>query len=174
MDDVDFKKWILWNAGGTAAAVIILAAFILLIGADISKRADTINNQKQELAVRLGAVESLVSLRAGADRADRLFKALQDILPAKDQLLDLRKQLEFFARNNQLGLGFSFENEIPATDAAPGSNNFTMSGDGAYSNFINFLKAIEKSKYFVAFNFFDLNFKDRDSQIIIKGKVFSQ
>lgn len=174
MIDIDFKKWLLWNAGGAATAIAILAAFVLLIGADISKRADAIENQKQELALRLKATESLVSLRAGVDQAGRLFTALRDILPAKDQLLVLKKQLELFARNNKLGLGFTFENEILATDTAPGSNNFTMSGSGSYANLVNFLKAVENSKYFVAFNFFDLDLKDKDSQMIIKGKVFSQ
>ena len=170
----DFQKWLIWNVGGSTAAIAVLVILLLLLGSDISKRASAIRNERQGSAFRLQAVESLVLLRSGAGQAEKQKIILEDSLPDKDQLVGFSKQLESIAKNHQLGFGFSFESETAGSETAPGTNNFTMTLGGAYQNFLRFLKAVEDSKYFVAFDFFDINLKDKEYQIIIKGRVFSQ
>lgn len=172
--DADFKKWLLWNAGGAAAGAVILIIFLLLLGNDLSRRVSLIQTERQQLAARLQSIESLISLRSGSDRAAKQQAILEKALPNKDQLIGFSKELEQLAKSNQLGFGFSFESETAGTETAPGKNNFTMTLGGSYPNVIRFLKATENSKYYITLNLVEINLKEKEYQTVMKGQVFSQ
>lgn len=171
---MEFRQWLLKNVGGAAAAVLILAVLLLLLGLDISRRTGAIIRQRQDLASHSQSLNSLALLRSEAERANKIRGAIQDFLPSGDQLISFPKSLEGLAKSNQLGFGFTFNSEVAGSVAEPAVSNFTLVTRGLYNNFLNFLKAVEKSKYFVGFELFDLNRKDKDFEIIMKGKVFSQ
>lgn len=171
---MEFRQIFIRNLGITGIIVLALTALILFLGKDISGRAGKIQNQRRELSVRLQSLESLASLRANSERANKIFDAIQGMLPLKDQLIGFSKNLESLAKSNQLGFGFKFESEIPSTETQPGINSFILTTSGSYSNFTRFLKGVEEGKYFVGFNSFDILKKDKDFQMLIKGKVFSQ
>lgn len=174
MQSKDFKQWLIWNAGGGAAVLAVLFILILLIGGDISSRAGKIRAQRLDLEARLQSFNSLVSLRAGADRAGRLLPRLQDSLPSKDQLIGFSKYLEGQAKQNNLAPAFSFDSETPSAGAIPGINGFSLTLNGAYADYVRFLKAVESGKYFINFASMDISEKGNKFEILIKGKVFSQ
>lgn len=174
MDNNYFKKWIIWNVGGGVAALFVLGVMILLIGRDISSRASLIEVQRQNLAGRMQTLNSLVALRAGADRAKDLLPKLQNSLPSKDQLLGFSKIMESMARANQLNFNFSFLDEIVSMDNAPSVNNFSMTLSGAYADFLKFMKAIEGSQYYLGFNSIEVSSKGREFEMVVRGKVFYQ
>ena len=174
MQSKDFKQWLIWNAGGGAAVLAVLFVLILSIGGDMSSRAGKIKMQRQDLEARLQSLDSLVSLRSGADRAGRLLPRLQDSLPSRDQLISFSKYLEAQARQNSLTFIFSFDTETPSTDAVPGINGFSMTLNGAYADYVRFLKSIEGGQYVINFGSMDISEKGNRFEILIKGKVFSQ
>ena len=171
---MEFKQALTRNLTIALTLIAALFLFLLLIGNDISGRVENIQNDRRELSFRLQSLESLAALRSGSEKADKLFATIQNFLPPRDQLVGFSKILENFARNNQLGFGFKFESEIPSAETAPGINNFILTSSGAYSNFLRFLKAAEDSKYSIGFTSFDILKKDKDFQMLIKGRVFSQ
>lgn len=172
---MDFKRWLLVSGSISGGAILALSVLIFLTGKDISRRANTIFSQRQELTLQLRVFESLASLRSGAEQANKLLPYIQDILPVKERLIEFPKQLESAAKNNQLGFGFRFEAETKGSDKEPGTNGFVLTSYGSYQNFIRFLKFIENGKYFTGFDSFDLNRRaENNFEIIIKGKVFSQ
>ncbi len=171
---MEFKQAIIRSLSVAFALIMALSLLLLLIGKDISGRVKKIQNERQELSFRLQSLESLAALRSGSEKANKIFSAIQDFLPPRDQLVGFSKILENFSKSNQLGFGFQFESENPPTETDPGINNFILTSSGAYPNFLRFLKAAEDSKYFIGFTSFDISKKDKDLQMLIKGRVFSQ
>jgi len=171
---MEFKQWLLKNGTVALAAIIFLITLLLLLGQDISSRTTAIKKQREELFLRSQALNSLAFLRSDAEKSERILVALKNLLPTNDQLINFPKSLEDLAKNNQLGFGFTFNSEESSTEKKPGINNFTLTLSGTYNNFLNFLKTMERGKYFIGFDLIDLNKKDKDFHIIMRGKVFSQ
>ena len=172
---MEFRNWLIRNLSISGGVIALLIIAVLLAGNDLSRRADKIQNSRQELSVRLKSFNSLVALRANASEAAKITSVLQLALPAKDQLIGFSKVLEGYAKNNKLGFGFSFESETKAAEKIPATNSFTLTSSGPYSQFIRFLRALEGGAYSVGFDSFDLNRRaGEDFDILIKGKVFSQ
>lgn len=171
---MEFKKWFLKQVGISLIASLLLATLLLLLGRDISLKTANIKKQRQDLFLRSQALNSLASLRSESERSKNISKAIQELLPVSDQIINFPKSLENFARSNQLNFGFAFNSEVPAEENKPTINAFTLNLSGQYNNFLNFLKAVERSKYFTVFDYLDLNKKDAGFEIIIKGRVFSQ
>ncbi len=138
-------------------------------------RAMEIGSQRQELASRLRAFESLTALRSGEERAKEFSTALEKSLPEKDELIAFPKALESFARNNQLTFEpVEFESEILSEAGVPGVNNFIFRARGPYANFIRFLRNVEESGYFVSFSSIDLLRRNGDFEARMSGGVFSR
>ncbi len=174
MQSEDFKNWLIRNGGGGAGALVVLLILVFLVGGDISSRADRIRSQKRDLEARLQSLNSLITLRAGADRAARLLPKLQEALPSKDQLIGFSKYIDTLARQNKLSAVFLFESETSGTDSVPGINSFSLTLGGTYNDYVKFLKSLEESNYFVNFSSMDISEKENKFEILIKGKVFSQ
>lgn len=176
MRNKDFKQWLIWNAGGGGAAVGLLIIFLLLVGSDISSRAAGIGKNRENIKLRIQALNSLATLKTEAERADRLLPQLQNALPAKqsDRLLGFSKFLESGAKANQLSnFGFAFENEVSSTETTPGINNFILTLSGQHSNLLKFLKSVESGSYFVGFMNLDLASREGKFDMTLKGRVFS-
>lgn len=174
MDNNYFKNWLIWNIGGSAAAIAVLGIMLLLIGNDIFGRAADIEMQRKSLTDRMQILNSLISLRSGSERAKDLLPKLQNSLPSKDQLLGFSKILDRMAKANQLNFNFSFLDEIVSMNNTPSINNFSMTLSGSYADFLRFLKATEASQYYMVFNTFEITSKGKEFEMIIRGKVFSQ
>lgn len=170
----DFRQWLLRNAGGSLALIVLMGALLLFLGKDIADRTAGIQKQRQELALRSQSLDSLASLHLEAEKAKRLLEAIQGLLPPSDQLISFPKNLETSARNNRLGFGFTFNSEEAAKENQPGINTFTFTASGFVNSILNFLTSVERGKYFVSFDFFDLQRKEKDFEAVVKGKVYSQ
>jgi len=171
---MNFRDWLIKNIGIATAIIILMLVFIFFLKTDINNRVSQIQFQGRSLAERIQSIESLTSLQANSKKSEELFNKLSESLPEKDQLIGFSKELEGYAKSNNLDFGFSFGNEVEGTDSAPGINSFVLTSKGTYSDFVKFLRQIEDSKYFVGFNSFDLNKNENDFNIIIRGEVFSQ
>lgn len=170
----NFRQWLLRSAGGPLALIILMAALLLFLGKDIAARTADIQKNRQELALRSQSLNSLASLHLEAEKAKRLLEAVQALLPPGDQLISFPKNLETLARNNRLGFGFTFDSEEAAKEDQPGVNAFTFTASGPFIGILNFLASIEKGKYFVSFNLFDLQRKEGNLETVVKGEVYSQ
>jgi len=172
---MELKNWIIKNIALAGGIILTLLILIFLLGNNISGRTVGIKNKNRDLAARLHAIESLSSLKTDAEKTAALRGALENLLPAKDQLIKFSKTLENYAKNNKMDFGFAFESEIPGAENTPGINNFILTSGGDYSNFLRFLNSIEQSKYLVKINYLELTEKENSKYgILIKGKVFSQ
>ncbi len=171
---MDFKKALVRNISWSAAVLILMIAFLIFLGMDVSDRVALIKSQRQDLLLRLHAFDSLAALRSDVGRAEELSISLENSLPARDQLINFSNALEEIATDNGLEFGFSFESESASTETTPGINNFTITSQGTYANFVRFLNEVEDSRYFVGFSLIDLTSRNGEFAITMKGRVFSR
>lgn len=170
----NFQKLLLKNVGPYLGAIIILGIALILIGGNISEQTIKISQQRLDLATKTQSIKSLASLRTDYELAKPHFDLLQNILPSKDEMISFLKDLESFARKNQLDFGSSFGSEVVSTASEPGQINFRASIQGSYDGFLNFLKLVDQSRYFVNFSNLELTENINGFNIIVNGKVFSR
>lgn len=171
-----FKNKLLVNIVITILIVAGLTALLVFIGRNINQKTDEISAIRRELSSRLNAIQSLANLRQQSAQAKANFSVLQTLLPTKDELVNVPKELNALAKARKVELGFAFGNEIAATDSEPGFTAFNMTLSSSYDNLVGFLKSLEKSRFFIAVDSLDVT-RDPQSQrlsALISGKVFSQ
>lgn len=169
-----FRNQLYFNVGLAATAAVVLGLVNYLVTIDINNKITAIQTVRQEISFRLRATETFASLRKDADRA-RLQKALiSSTLPLPDKLIDFPKDLAALAQQNGVQVAVSFGKEEASTEMSPGGIDFVLTVQGALTNWLKFLKALEKSRYLVRFDSFNVVNSPEGLQSVINGKVFSQ
>lgn len=150
--------------------ILIILGGTWWLGFDISRRVATIENNTRNLVLRSSATEAIAFLRQSAEKAQsgRIF--IENILPSVDKIIDFPKEVQGLAKLNQLDLIFTFGEETAATEAAPGQISFNLNIKGQRDNLFKFLRSLEKSRYLIEFNNFNLS----GDSALIYGKVFTQ
>lgn len=170
-----FLRQLLKSNAAYAVIILVLIIFLFILRADINGRSGQIIQKKTDFAVRSQSVKSLSVLRSEYEKALPSFDFLENILPARDQAITFAKDLEGFAGKYRLEYGFTFGSEAKSTVSAPGSVDFRISMGGTYDNIINFLKNVDKSRYFIYFSSMDLSKAGGDSfTSVVTGSVFTR
>jgi Tfp pilus assembly protein PilO len=170
-----FKKQLFVQLGIAFGIMALLIAVNQFMANTLARTAVKIQNQKNDLNFRTRVTDSLAALKSDFEKARPLFAILNSVLPQKDELINLGKDLGALAKQNNIDMGFTFGGESPPTDETPGFIRFTITGDTTYSNFLKFLKDIEKMRIFVKFNSLDMTRKGNNSfNFIAGGQVFYQ
>lgn len=173
---MNFKKQLLVDLGISLGALILIIAIVQIAAWQVAKTADTITGQRNELALRTRATESLATLKSDAEKAKPLQASLSSVLPAKDKLINFGKELTDLGKQNSAELSFDFGGETPGTADAPGFIKFTLTGSTGYTGWTNFMKDVEKSRLYIKINSVDLTRKPGTDifGVVAEGQVFFQ
>lgn len=158
---------------GTVLLVILVAT--LIVGGDISRRAAAIQADRQNLAARVQAVESLAVLKEDSKRAFGANQILNSVLPKSDALINFSRDLKVLAVNSQVDFGFQFSgsSEVPAGQLS--FTNFKISAAGAdFRNFLKFLRALEAAPYFIDLVNISATKAAGNFKSELEGRVFSK
>ncbi|PIT92506.1 MAG: hypothetical protein COU08_02075 [Candidatus Harrisonbacteria bacterium CG10_big_fil_rev_8_21_14_0_10_42_17] len=166
------RKRIVKNISITGGVLVLLFAVTLFISSDIGKYADRIQKKKTDFAFQGNAIESLALLKEGSKEALNSISLLQNLLPERDQLINLPKDLGRIARRHSLSFDFRFGSESPGTDALPGTVSIQLSVTGAYSDFLNFLREMRRSNYLIRIDSFDFSGEAPSYQVRMDGLVY--
>jgi Tfp pilus assembly protein PilO len=150
--------------------IAIFLAGLIFLGWDINRRAQTIKNQRQELADRSAKMSLFAQLQSQSAQADSYRGILENILPNRDQLFDFSKELERLAKQTGLGFGFSFGSETSSSPTQPGRLKFVITVQGSFSKILDFIKNIEVSRFLINFESFDFS----GMEAKINGEVLFQ
>lgn len=155
-----------------SAVILVLAAALVFVGLDISKRVDQISLQRSDMNSRFLTTEHLSVLRYDLAAVQPYIPALNLLLQNKDQLINLPKELGAIAAQDKVdfSLSFSGESAVPQKDLNWIGLNINISGE--IGNIIGFLKAVENGRYFIKFNGLDINKKDNKFAAPLNGVVF--
>ncbi len=149
MDTELFRKLIL-NLSITLAVSALLILLLILVGKDMSGRVANIQNQRNQLAIKTTAADSLISLKKDFQKAELYLNALEKILPTQEEISkNFSKYIESTARKNNAQAQFSLGEAITGGEQKPGFMTFNLKINSTYSNLINFLKTAEAGIYII-------------------------
>lgn len=160
-------------------ALLVVGAIVTatqIIANRLVKESAKIESQKQELALRTQATGFLAALKADFEKAEPLLDLLSSVLPVKDDLIDLGREMRDLAKRFGIELTFNFGPETPGAAGKPSSISFALNGSGSYDNIVRLLKEIEKSPLYIKFNSLDFTKKAEGEKLsfVLSGEVFYQ
>ncbi len=169
---MEFRKRLITTIIIVLVISAILGGALIFAASDISKRTEQIVRTKQDLLFRLQLTETLALLRKDSQEAQAYAYELNNILPHRDQLINFPRELSTIARQSEIELNSSLGKES-VSDGNLTQTDFNMTSQGSLNDFINFLKFIETSNYFINLNSIDFARQDDTLKAVIAGEVFS-
>lgn len=154
-----------------AAVALFSLAGLIYLSFDISGNVENIEGLRSDLAFNSRITQSLSLLKADLNSVQPYRNTLDRILFNRDQLIKFGNDANALAAQNAISIISEFSSES-RNDGGLASIDLNMTTEGSYGNFIDYLKALENSRYSVKFNVVDFyNNADRiKSQMT--GKVF--
>ena len=154
-----------------AAVALFSLTGLIYLGFDISGNVKKIESLRSDLAFNSRITQSLSQLKADLNSTQPYLNTLDKILSNRDQLIKFSGDVNALAARNAISVISSFSSESKNGDNLA-SIDLNMTVEGFYDNFINYLKALENSRYSVKFNVVDF-YNNADSiKAQMTGKVF--
>jgi len=161
---------------------LLLYLFILLIFGginfwlryDINRNVASIQNNKREIFAYAHATETLSALRTDLAKAKNEKPFLESILPRSEELINLSRDLSALAKQTNVEAVLNFGNEVKGSDNVPGFIYFNLAITGTFNNWLKFLETLEKGRYLMAFDSFNITSDGKTYRLNTNGKVFTQ
>lgn len=147
-------------------------AVVLYLGLDIQKKTDAIAGVQGKISLYISQVSDISKLKSQEAEAQIDLLKLNSILPRRDSLFGVSKDLGTFAKIKNLAFGSKFGEEISSKDDKPGFIKVEMNVEGSYDNIIGFLKYIETGSYFINLSSLDLTRQKEGYIGAINGEIF--
>jgi len=145
------------------------------LGKEIKDKAGQIQDQRVEIESRINAISRLAELSAAAKEAESAFNELDSLLPKRDELVAFPRYIDTLATESGVDQNFSFRgDELSPTETEAGHSAFTLSATGFYPNVLTFLEKLEKGRFIIRVDNFDVVLQ-RDSSAFkadIQGLIF--
>ena len=110
-------------------------------------------------------------LKADLNSTQPYLNTLDKILSNRDQLIKFSGDVNALASKNEISIISSFSSESRNSDSLA-SIGLNMTAEGLHDNFVNYLKALENSRYSVKFNVVDFYNNAGKVKSQMTGKVF--
>lgn len=170
-----FRQKIILGSLITITVIAVLISVIFWISARLDEEVDKIVTDRGIIQKHSQLIESLANLRTIEPEVSKYKKALNALLPPKDELVNFSKWLDGLARAYQVSENFSFQGEAsPPSENQAGYINFNLDSRGAYDNLVNFLKDVESQapRYLISFDDFDFRREGDIYRITLHGRIF--
>lgn len=169
----DFHKRIAVQLSISLAIIAVLVFGIMLFGFKVNSISREIAAKRQELNERSSALQSLASLRSDySTKAEPYLNVLYNVVPQKDELIDLSKDFQVIAQEDGLDYGFTFLGETPPGTEGLGAVRFNLSLGGSLTGLLNFLKSMENFRYLVSLEGVSISRGVDGMRMDVRGSVF--
>ncbi len=156
--------------------VIVVGTLIgglLFFRTRIAAATDQIFGVNQELNERSAATQLFSLLKSQfSQNGQSYLNVMHNVVPLKDQLIDLRQEFQFLAGKEGLSYSFSFTGEESASSARLGAVQFTLNLQGSMDKLFRFVKNLQSFRYLITLDGFTINRQGNQIQMVIKGQVF--
>jgi len=167
------KKKIIIEVSITAFIIVAFTSGIYFFGGKISAYSDEIKSLHLELATRSGTLNSIAALRSEYNsKVKNYFPVLYNVIPVKDQLINIAKDYQFLAAQSGLNLSFMFMNESAASASSFGSLNFRLTINGDFDKLLAFVPTLQKFRFLSSYQTFSLTRGKEQSQMVTQGQVY--
>lgn len=171
------SKSLLINISVTAAFGIGLSVVLILTGADLVRRVNRIQTQRNELAVSQNAIQSVSRLKIEAEKAASYLNLLEQFLPSRDVALQKAPdQFQKTAKTVGVNLRLATGESAATQNHRSGFTTFNLKITGSYNGLVNFMKNAEAGSLPISWQVIALNRPDsgRDYVATINSRVFHQ
>lgn len=151
---------------------MIWAAIFVFLSFDIAGKTDRIKNLRKEIASYYRANENLAVLRSDLESVQPYLPGIDTFLLNKDQLIGFPRDLKSLASQFQIDAVSNFSETGKEEAGDIRWIGVKVSADGEMNNLIEFLKALENSRYSVGFNNLDFSKAAKGFKATLNGKIF--
>ena len=160
-----------------AVALIIIVALVggmVFFRFRISDAVAKISAVREELSNRSQSLQSFSVIKSQyEDKGRNYLNVLHNVVPAKDQLIDLRQEFQSLATRENIGFGFSFS---AGDEAAGGSEldslNFNLNVKGTIDELLAFMRDLQNFRYLITLDELAMTRQGSEIQMIIKGQIY--
>jgi len=156
--------------------IIVVGALIgglLFFRMRIAAATDQIFKVNQQLTERTIATQTFSLLKTQFSKKGQSYlNIMHNVVPLKDQLIDLRQEFQFLASKEGLSYSFAFAGEESAGSAYLGVVKFTLNLQGDLDKLFRFVKSLQSFRYLITLDGFTINRQGNQIQMTIKGQVF--
>lgn len=169
-----FQKTLLIMLGVALAIIIPLLIGMMVLRSYINNNTQSIIQGKHELAQRTSTLNALVALRNEYNAYGKpRFNILYNVIPEKDELINISQEFQRMAQREDLGFGFSFQGEEATGDIGLGFVRFSINVTGdTLDNIIGFVEQVKDFRYLTTIENFRTEVKDKEIQATMEGKVY--
>lgn len=169
-----FRKKFIVDLIISLVVLMALAGGLIFFGKIIAKTASQIVEARQGLVNKSSSLRFFAQLRKQYnDLAQNYLNIMYNIIPAKDQLINLSREFGTLANAEKLSYGFSFVEEVPVGNSNLGSVVFKINIAGeSLDQLLRFVKRLQNFKYLHSLDGFSLDRQDQGLALSIKGRVF--
>ncbi len=144
-----FQKTLFIKVFIVVAILVVFGGGTAVFGKLISEKRESIERLRKETENWSSFIQSFVSIKAQySGKAGEYERILENMLPKKDDLIDLKKDFQFLAGGEGLDLSISILGEKQKTSPLLGAVNVAISVTGdTEEEMFGFLKKLEDFRY---------------------------
>lgn len=154
-----------------AAVALVFLVGLIYLSFDISDNVEKIAGLRSDLTYNSQITHSLSQLRADFNSVQPYLNTLDRILSNRDQLIKFGSDVNTLAAQNAVNITSSFSSESKNIGGLS-SIDEKMTAEGSFENFIDYLEALENSRYSVKFNVIDFYRNGDRVKTEMSGRVF--
>jgi len=156
------------------AIILVFLAILVFLGLRISKLTATISKNIQEVLDRSASIKLLSVLEDQyASKGERYSQILENAIPSKDALVDLQKEFQSLAAQENVGFGFTFLGETPAGQSNLGAVTYRLNVQGGSLDAIfRFMRRLASFRYLNGLNSVAINKPDANFQAVLNGQAY--
>jgi len=168
-----FKKQLIRDSVILGVLIVLFFVFSYLFRLNIEHKVSIISDLKNQKAILSQSSQNLSLLIKDWDIAKNYKDAVRELVPRKDELVALSKDLQVVAARNNVTLDFSFGKESnPPGGTSLGSIGFNASVRGSAQNIITFLEDLENTYYAMKIGSVEIVESGGGSQASLSGQMF--
>jgi len=144
-----FRKRIAVETSIALAVLIPLAAGFILLRHCVAEAANRMVETKRAFASHTEIIDKLVLLRSQYNEFGKPYlSVLHNVVPEKDELIDISQEFQRIASANNLDFGFSFRGEDPASKTGLGAIHFSTTVSGKnLDEIVSYIQDLQNFKY---------------------------
>ena len=156
------------------AIIFALLATLAFLGFRISKLTATISRNIQEVLDRSASIKLLSVLEGQyASKGERYLQILENVIPSKDALIDLQKEFQSLAAQENVSFGFTFLGETPKSQSSLGTVTYRLNVQGGNLDALfRFMKRMAGFRYLNSFTNVAVNKPDSNFQMVLSGQAY--
>lgn len=159
----------------TAVLISVLVAGLFYMGTRLNRSVADIQQLREELVARWSSLSMLANLLTTYnDRAERDLAVLERVIPKRDSLLNLGRDLKSLAVKANVEQTYTFVNEISPADGSLGYVMFRVSVTGTNEDVRAYLKSLDSFTYLSRFETVEMTRSGAKASAAVHGKVFFQ